>query len=81
MIERERERERERKTLDFVNFCISCLFDLYPLQGNALMEEGKESFQKRGLCFIIKIYISKINTIRIEIMLHLRHKQSTNDNS
>ena len=44
---RERERERERETQDLVNFWISCLLDLYPLQGNALMEEGKESFEQK----------------------------------
>ena len=44
-IEERREKERERE--DLVNFCISCLLDLYPLQGNALMEEGRESFEQK----------------------------------
>ena len=35
------------KSEDLVNFCISCLLDLYPLQGNALMEEGRESFEQK----------------------------------
>ena len=50
--EREREREKvrgiqEKGRQDLVKFCISCLLDLYPLQGNALMEEGRESFEQK----------------------------------
>jgi hypothetical protein len=61
--ERERERAREQKMEYFGIFCITCLLDLYSLQGNALMEEGKDLFElQRVTKFLQIMYILDSNS-------------------
>ena len=53
----------EQKMEYFGIFCITCLLDLYSLQGNALMEEGKDLFElQRVTKFLQIIYILDSNS-------------------
>ena len=53
----------EQKMEYFGIFCITCLLDLYSLQGNALMEEGKDLFElQRVTKFLQIMYILHSNS-------------------
>ena len=53
----------EQKMEYFGIFCITCLLDLYSLQGNALMEEGKDLFElQRVTKFLQIIYVLDSNS-------------------